>query len=172
MFVESLDEVPYGARLLLSAHGVSPVVKADAAALGLRVVDTACPLVTKVHAEARRFAEAGRQVIVIGHRGHVEVEGTIGALGQRPHHLIETVEEARALPIDRSAGYAYVTQTTLSIDDTAEVIATLRRRIPDLEAPSRADICYATTSRQAAVKAIAAKVDCLVVVGGPKQLQQ
>jgi len=166
IFVEDLAEVPVGARLLLSAHGVGPAVLAEAAARDLRVVDTACPLVTKVHVRARRFAEQGRDVIVVGHRGHVEVEGTRGWIGDRPHHVIATAEDARALPLDAEARYGYVTQTTLSADETAEVIDVLRERLPAIAGPASADICYATTNRQGAVKAIAPRVGALLVMGG------
>jgi 4-hydroxy-3-methylbut-2-enyl diphosphate reductase len=166
IFVEDLAEVPDGARLFLSAHGVGPAVRAEAAARRLRVVDTACPLVTKVHAEARRFAAQRRAVIVVGHRGHAEVEGTVGWIGDAPHHVVETAAEARALPIDPAASYGYVTQTTLSIDDTSEVIDVLRERLPGLAGPAGGDICYATTNRQMAVKAIAARAEAMLVVGG------
>ncbi len=166
IFVDDLASVPDGARLFLSAHGVGPAVRAEAAARGMRVVDTACPLVNKVHAEARRFAAQGRHVIVIGHRGHVEVHGTLGWVGAQPHHVVESAAEARALPIDPAADYGYVTQTTLSVDDTAETIAVLQARLPDLAGPSSGDICYATTNRQQAVKALAARAEAVLVVGG------
>lgn len=166
IFVDDLDEVPAGARLFLSAHGVSPAVKAEAERRGLRVVDTTCPLVSKVHAEARRLAASGRTAIVIGHHGHVEVDGTVGWLGGAPHHVVETAQDVDELALDPATPHAYVTQTTLSLDDTEDVVAALRRRLPGIEGPPSADICFATTSRQNAVKAISDRADAVLVVGG------
>jgi len=166
IFIDDLDDVPAGARLFLSAHGVAPEVKFEAARRGLRVVDTTCPLVSKVHAEARRLSTSGRTTIVIGHRGHVEVEGTVGWLNGAPHHVVETAEEAQTLPLDRARPHAYLTQTTLSLDETAEVVGALRSRLPDLQGPPSADICFATTNRQHAVKAISGRSDVVLVLGG------
>jgi 4-hydroxy-3-methylbut-2-enyl diphosphate reductase len=163
IFVESELDVPKGATLVLSAHGVAPVVHANAAARGLVTIDATCPLVTKVHAQARRYAAAGSTIVLIGHAGHEEVIGTTGEAPDRTV-LVQTVEDAERLePPD--GPLAYVTQTTLSVDETAEIVAVLRRRFPHIHSPAKEDICYATSSRQWAVKALLDEVDLLLVIG-------
>ena len=164
VFVESEEDVPEGATLVLSAHGVAPAVYANAAARGLLTIDATCPLVTKVHREARRFAAEGYTVILIGHAGHEEVVGTTG---EAPHAiaLVGSVAEAEELEVPDPERVAYVTQTTLSVDETAGIVDVLRERFPQLVAPPREDICYATTNRQAAVKRLAGLVDVLFVIG-------
>ena len=164
VFVESEDEVPAGATVVLSAHGVAPEVHRNAALRSLNTVDATCPLVTKVHREARRFAQEGNTVYLIGHAGHEEVVGT---MGEAPEAivLVQTVEEVPALAEPATAGVAYVTQTTLSVDETNAVIAALRARFPHIVGPPKEDICYATTNRQAAVKSLAAEVDLMLVIG-------
>jgi 4-hydroxy-3-methylbut-2-en-1-yl diphosphate reductase len=164
VFVEELHAVPDGATVVFSAHGVSPAVRAEAAERGLKVIDATCPLVTKVHAEARRFAARGDTVILIGHAGHEEVEGT---LGEAPNQtvLVQTVEEVDRLEVADPARVSYLTQTTLAVDDTAEVIGALRARFPALRGPVSDDICYATTNRQDALAAIAAESDLVLVIG-------
>src|SRR4051794_10836798 len=154
VFVDELDAVPAGATVVFSAHGVSPAVRADAARRGLDVIDATCPLVTKVHAEARRFAARGDTVVLIGHDGHEEVEGTLGEAPARTV-LVETVEDVAALAVDDPERVSYLTQTTLAVDETAAVVAALRARFPALRGPASADICYATTNRQDALAAIA-----------------
>jgi 4-hydroxy-3-methylbut-2-enyl diphosphate reductase len=164
VFVDELDAVPDGAVVVFSAHGVSPAVRVDAARRGLDVVDATCPLVTKVHAEARRFAERGDTVILIGHEGHEEVEGT---LGEAPDHtvLVQTAADARSVPVADPDRVSYLTQTTLAVDETAEVVAALRDRFPALRAAPSDDICYATTNRQRALAGIAEEADLVLVVG-------
>jgi 4-hydroxy-3-methylbut-2-en-1-yl diphosphate reductase len=164
VFVESEEEVPAGARVVFSAHGVSPAVRERARARSLQTIDATCPLVAKVHAEARHYAARGYSIIFVGHAGHEEVEGT---MGEAPDQvlLVETIEDAERVAPRRSDRIAYLTQTTLSLDDTAAVIEVLRRRFPAIEAPAREDICYATTNRQRAVKAILAEIDLLLVIG-------
>jgi 4-hydroxy-3-methylbut-2-enyl diphosphate reductase len=164
IFVESEEDVPAGARLVFSAHGVSPQVRERARARGLATIDATCPLVAKVHAEARHYAARGYAIIFVGHAGHEEVEGT---LGEAPEHvlLVETVEDAERVAPPRTDRIAYLTQTTLSLDDTAAVVEILRRRFPAIESPAREDICYATTNRQRAVKAILGEIDLLLVIG-------
>ena len=164
VFVESEDEVPEGELIVLSAHGVSPKVYEKCAARGLEVVDAVCPLVSKVHAEARRYAGRGLKIALVGHAGHVEVEGT---MGEAPDSivLVETPEDARALDVEDGEQVAYITQTTLSLDDTADVVDTLRERFPDLVGPPSADICYATQNRQDAVKRICEEATLVLVVG-------
>jgi 4-hydroxy-3-methylbut-2-enyl diphosphate reductase len=164
VFVQSEESVPPGALLVLSAHGVSPEVHERAGRRRLRTVDATCPLVAKVHAEARRYAAAGYTIVLVGHAGHEEVEGT---LGEAPGAtvLVETVEDAERVLVPDPERVAYVTQTTLSVDETAEIVATLRRRYPAIEGPNAGDICYATTNRQRAVKELAAEVDLMLVVG-------
>ncbi len=165
IFVESEGDVPEGATVVLSAHGVAPAVYARADERGLRVIDATCPLVTKVHNEARRFAARGYTIVLIGHEGHEEVEGT---MGEAPDvmRLVGSVAEAEALDgIDGDAPLAYVTQTTLSVDETNEIVAVLRRRFPHIVAPPKDDICYATSNRQTAVKALARHADLVLVVG-------
>ena len=163
IFVEELEEVPSGATVILSAHGVAPEVYAQARARELRVIDATCPLVTKVHTQARRYAEQGYRIVLIGHAGHEEVEGTTG---EAPNAivLVESVDDAERVALT-GARIAYVTQTTLSVDETREIIAVLRRRFPQIEGPAREDICYATTNRQRAVKELLDEVDVLLVVG-------
>jgi 4-hydroxy-3-methylbut-2-en-1-yl diphosphate reductase len=163
VFVEGLDDVPRGALVVFSAHGVSPAVRDEARRRDLRVIDATCPLVTKVHAEARRFARAGYEIVLIGHRGHEEVEGTSG---EAPD-AIRLVERAEDLDSLAPGGgrLAYLTQTTLAVDEVEDVILALRARHPDLVGPGSEDICYATTNRQAAVRAIAREVDTLLVIG-------
>jgi 4-hydroxy-3-methylbut-2-en-1-yl diphosphate reductase len=164
VFVESEEEAPEGALLVLSAHGVAPVVRERAAQRRLRTVDATCPLVAKVHAEARRYAAEGYTIVLVGHESHEEVEGT---LGEAPDVtvLVQTSEEAEHVQVADPARVAYVTQTTLSVDETAEIVATLRRRFPAIEGPEAGDICYATTNRQRAVKQLAAEVEMLLVIG-------
>lgn len=168
VFVEEIDEIPAGATCIFSAHGVSQSVRAAAAERKLTVFDATCPLVTKVHIEVKRYSREAREVVLIGHAGHPEVEGTMGqfdlAQGGRIH-LVETPEDVARLDIRRPEHMAYVTQTTLSMDDTARVIEALRKRFPLIEGPRKDDICYATTNRQDAVKELAAKCDALLVVG-------
>ncbi|MDT0303024.1 4-hydroxy-3-methylbut-2-enyl diphosphate reductase [Streptomonospora wellingtoniae] len=164
VFVDELDEVPEGATVVFSAHGVAPQVHRQAAERGLRVVDAACPLVTKVHAEARRFASRGDTVVLIGHDGHEEVEGT---LGEAPEStvLVETPEDVAALEVADPDRVAYLTQTTLAVDETAAVVDALRARFPAVRGPASDDICYATTNRQDALDAIAGESDVVLVVG-------
>ncbi len=164
VFVESEDEVPEGELIVLSAHGVAPKVYERCAERGLKVVDAVCPLVSKVHAEARRYAGRGLKIALVGHAGHVEVEGT---MGEAPESivLVETPEDARNLGVEDGAKVAYITQTTLSLDDTADVVDTLRERFPDLVGPPSADICYATQNRQDAVKRICEEATLVLVVG-------
>ena len=166
IFVEELDEVPAGATVVFSAHGVPRSVRAEADARGLRVFDATCPLVTKVHIEIAKMHEHGREIVMIGHAGHPEVEGTMGQVQGRIH-LVESPADVDALVVDDPANLAYVTQTTLSVDDAAEVVAALRRRFPAIVGPKRDDICYATQNRQDAVKFMAPQVDVVVVVGSP-----
>jgi 4-hydroxy-3-methylbut-2-enyl diphosphate reductase len=168
IFVEEVDEVPAGATCIFSAHGVSQAVREQAKARGLTVFDATCPLVTKVHIEVQRYSREGREVVLIGHAGHPEVEGTMGQFdpshGGRIH-LVETPADVADLPIRDPARLAFVTQTTLSMDDTARVIDALRLRFPEVHGPRKDDICYATQNRQDAVKALAAQCDVLLVVG-------
>ncbi len=168
VFVEDLAEVPEGATVIFSAHGVSSAVERDACARGLKVFDATCPLVTKVHMEVQRYAREGRDVLLIGHAGHPEVEGTMGRFDTSRGGrivLVEDLEAARTLAVRDPENLAFVTQTTLSVDDTAEIVAALRERFPRLRTPSREDICYATQNRQDAVKDLAAQCDVLIVVG-------
>jgi 4-hydroxy-3-methylbut-2-enyl diphosphate reductase len=164
VFVESEEHVPPGATLVLSAHGVAPSVHENAAKRGLETIDATCPLVSKVHAEARHFAARGYTVFLVGHQGHEEVEGT---MGEAPDSmlLVETAQDAARIQPDQTARLAYITQTTLSIDDTREIVNVLRRRFPEIVGPEKADICYATTNRQRAVKRLLGRVDLLLVVG-------
>ncbi len=167
VFVEELDEVPEGATVIFSAHGVSRAVHAEAARRGLTVFDATCPLVTKVHREVKRHLRAGDEVVLIGHASHPEVEGTLGqvAPGEGVIHLVETPADVEKLEVADPQRVAYVTQTTLSLDDTREVIEALRRRFPALQGPKKDDICYATQNRQQAVKRLARACDRLLVVG-------
>ena len=164
VFVESEDEVPKGELIVLSAHGVAPRVYEKCAERGLKVVDAVCPLVSKVHAEARRYSGRGLKIALVGHAGHVEVEGTMGEAPQSIV-LVETPEDARNLEVEEGEQVAYITQTTLSLDDTADVVDTLRGRFPDLVGPPSADICYATQNRQDAVKRICEEATLVLVVG-------
>jgi 4-hydroxy-3-methylbut-2-enyl diphosphate reductase len=170
VFVDELDEVPAGATVIFSAHGVSLAVREDAKRRGLKVFDATCPLVTKVHMEVSRFAHEGREVILIGHEGHPEVEGTMGQFdvsqGGRIY-LVETVDDVAALSIRDPSRLAFVTQTTLSVDDTQRVVAALKEKFPELASPRKEDICYATQNRQDAVKRLAARCDIILVVGSP-----
>jgi 4-hydroxy-3-methylbut-2-enyl diphosphate reductase len=164
VFVESENEVPPGAPVVFSAHGVAPSVYDNARGRRLETIDATCPLVSKVHAEARHYAARGFSIVLIGHRGHEEIEGTMGE-APRSILLVETVEDAERVRPPQTERLAYVTQTTLSVDDTREIVATLRRRFPGIQAPSKEDICYATTNRQRAVKRLLRRVDLLLVVG-------
>jgi len=165
VFVEELDECPADRPVVFSAHGVPKSVPADAKARKMLYLDATCPLVSKVHVEAGRHFDAGREIVLIGHAGHPEVVGTMGQLPEGAVALIETVEDARAFQPRDPANVAFVTQTTLSVDDTAEIVAALRARFPQIAAPHKEDICYATTNRQEAVKAIAARSQVLLVLG-------
>ncbi|MFS2020174.1 4-hydroxy-3-methylbut-2-enyl diphosphate reductase [Massilia sp. CT11-108] len=166
VFVEDLDEVPPQAVTIFSAHGVARTVEADAGARALRVLDATCPLVAKVHIQGRQYAAGGRTVILIGHPGHPEVEGTMGQIDGRVL-LVRDAREAEALDLPPDTPVAYVTQTTLSVDDTRGVIAALRRRFTDIVGPDVRDICYATQNRQRAVRDLCRQVDVLLVVGAP-----
>ena len=167
VFVEELDEVPDGAPVVFSAHGVPKSVPADARSRGLDYLDATCPLVSKVHRQAERLVAAGRHIVFIGHAGHPEVIGTFGQVPAGTMTLVETVEDALALDVAEPDGLSFLTQTTLSVDDTAEIVATLHRRFPSIDAPRGEDICYATSNRQTAVKAIASQVDAMLVIGAP-----
>jgi len=170
IFVEELDEVPDGATVIFSAHGVSRAVQEEAARRELTVFDATCPLVTKVHMEVRRYALEARDVILIGHAGHPEVEGTMGQFDATQGgriHLVESPEDVASLDVGDPDKVAFVTQTTLSVDDTARVVEALRRRFPGLATPRKEDICYATQNRQDAVKQLTANCDVLIVVGSP-----
>ncbi len=168
VFVEELQEVPAGATVIFSAHGVSHAVENEAKERGLKVFDATCPLVTKVHMEVQRYAREGREVILIGHAGHPEVEGTMGrfdtSFGGRMY-LVGSAAQAEQLAVSDPARLAFVTQTTLSVDDTAEIVATLKRRFAELATPRKEDICYATQNRQDAVKKLLTECDILIVVG-------
>ncbi|MGE5539891.1 MAG: 4-hydroxy-3-methylbut-2-enyl diphosphate reductase [Gemmatimonas sp.] len=167
IFVEDLRDVPEGAHVIFSAHGVSQAVVAEAGRRKLAALDATCPLVSKVHNEALHHHEAGRTVILIGHAGHPEVEGTMGQLPAGAVILVQNVRDADAVSVPDAERLAYATQTTLSADDTADILAVLQRRFPAIRGPAKADICYATTNRQAAVKAIAPRSDLIIVVGAP-----
>jgi len=164
VFVDELDEVPPQAVTIFSAHGVARAVEGDARARGLRVLDATCPLVAKVHIQGRQYAAAGRVVILIGHAGHPEVEGTMGQIDGRVL-LVQDEDEVEALDLPADTPVAYITQTTLSVDDTRAVIAAMQRRFPDLAGPDVRDICYATQNRQRAVRALCGLIDVLLVVG-------
>ena len=163
-FVDELSEVPDGATVVFSAHGVSPAVKADADRRGLRVIDATCPLVTKVHLEALRFSASGSEILLIGHREHEEVEGTLGEAPDRMR-LVESVEDAERVEVRDPSRLAYITQTTLSMEDTREIVAVLKRRFPKIETPAKDDICYATQNRQVAVRELAKIARVILVVG-------
>ncbi len=164
IFVDELDEVPGGATVIFSAHGVSPAVRTEAKARRLRVIDATCPLVTKVHVEAIRYARDGYTIVLVGHEDHDEV---IGTTGEAPNRIvvIDSVDEAERLEVENPDKVAYLTQTTLSMDDTRAIIDVLRRRFPQIVGPSKDDICYATQNRQVAVKKLAAEVDLVLVLG-------
>ncbi len=164
VFVEELRDVPPGARAIFSAHGVSPAVRKEAAGRGLEVIDATCPLVTKVHLEARRFADGGKTIFLIGHRDHVEVIGTLGEAPERMT-VVGSVEEAEQVEVADPGRVAFLTQTTLSLDDTRAIVDVLRRRFPALEGPGKDDICYATQNRQNAVRALVREADVILVVG-------
>jgi 4-hydroxy-3-methylbut-2-enyl diphosphate reductase len=168
VFVDELDEVPDGPQpVVFSAHGVPKVVPAEALRRRLDFLDATCPLVSKVHHEAERHHRAGRQIILVGHAGHPEVVGTMGQLPQGAILLVEDTEQAERVSPRPDVPLAYLTQTTLSVDDAAGIVAVLRRRFPDIAGPHRQDICYATTNRQEAIKAIAARCDLILVIGSP-----
>ena len=166
VFIEELADVPAGNTVIFSAHGVSQAIQQEAARRGLRVFDATCPLVTKVHVEVAKMRREEREIIMIGHDGHPEVEGTMGQANEGMH-LVETVDDVARLQVRDPALLAYVSQTTLSVDDTAEIIAALKQRFPLIAEPKRGDICYATTNRQEAVKFMAPQVDVVIVVGSP-----
>ncbi|MEK9940677.1 MAG: 4-hydroxy-3-methylbut-2-enyl diphosphate reductase [Methylotenera sp.] len=171
VFVEELDEIPTGSTVIFSAHGVSKAVRAEAEARGLTAYDATCPLVTKVHIEVEKMRKAGMEIIMIGHKGHPEVEGTMGQVeaGQESHSmfLVETPEDVAELSVKNPDKLAYVTQTTLSLDDAAKVIQALQSRFPNIHAPKSDDICYATQNRQDAVKLMAKDCDLVIIVGSP-----
>jgi 4-hydroxy-3-methylbut-2-en-1-yl diphosphate reductase len=166
IFVDELSEIPAGSTVVFSAHGVSRAVRAEAEARGLTVFDATCPLVTKVHAEVARMREQGREVVMIGHAGHPEVEGTMGQASSGIY-LVESIADVERLEVCNPEHLAYVTQTTLSIDDAAQVVAALRQRFPRIVGPKKDDICYATQNRQDAVRALAPQCDVVIVVGSP-----
>ncbi|MGI8895148.1 MAG: 4-hydroxy-3-methylbut-2-enyl diphosphate reductase [Casimicrobiaceae bacterium] len=166
VFVEELADVPAGATVVFSAHGVSKAVRAEANARGLNVFDATCPLVTKVHAEVAKMREQGREIVMIGHAGHPEVEGTMGQAAEGIF-LVESTQDVMGLDVQRPEHLAYVTQTTLSVDDAAAIVAVLKSRFPAIVGPKRDDICYATQNRQDAVKALIPEVDLVIVVGSP-----
>lgn len=167
VFVEELDQVPDGVPVVFSAHGVPKVVPAEATERGLDWLDATCPLVSKVHRQAERKVEAGKHILFIGHKGHPEVIGTMGQVPEGAMTLVETVEDVAALDFSDDAPLAFLTQTTLSVDDTAEIIAAIRARFPQVVGPRAEDICYATSNRQAAVKAIASRCQLVLVIGAP-----
>ena len=166
VFIEELAEVPAGSTVIFSAHGVSKAVRAEAEERGLKVFDATCPLVTKVHVEVGKMRNQTREVVMIGHKGHPEVEGT---MGQSPEgmYLVETAEEVASLDVKHPEQLSFVTQTTLSVDDASVVISALRTRFPEIQGPKKDDICYATQNRQDAVKALAEQCDLVIVVGSP-----
>lgn len=166
IFIEELEQAPAGSIVVFSAHGVSRKVRDEAEAMGLKVFDATCPLVTKVHVEVARMRAAGREIIMIGHKGHPEVEGTLGQ-SDEGMHLVETVEDVAALTIADPDNVAFVTQTTLSVDDAETVAQALRERFPNIVEPKKSDICYATQNRQDAVKIMAPDCDLVLVVGSP-----
>jgi 4-hydroxy-3-methylbut-2-enyl diphosphate reductase len=166
IFIEELEDVPAGNTVIFSAHGVSKAVQVEAEERGLRVFDATCPLVTKVHVEVAKMRREGREIIMIGHKGHPEVEGTMGQ-AEQGMHLVETVKDAELLHVANPDLLAYVSQTTLSVDDTADIIAALKKKFPNITEPKKGDICYATTNRQEAVKFMAPQVEVVIVVGSP-----
>jgi 4-hydroxy-3-methylbut-2-enyl diphosphate reductase len=166
VFIEELDEVPAGSTVIFSAHGVSKAVRADAEARGLKVFDATCPLVTKVHVEVGKMRNQTREVVMIGHKGHPEVEGTMGQ-SEAGMYLVETAEDVAKLRVNDPDHLSFVTQTTLSVDDATIVIDALKQRFPEIQGPKKDDICYATQNRQDAVKALAETCDLVIVVGSP-----
>jgi 4-hydroxy-3-methylbut-2-enyl diphosphate reductase len=166
IFIEELDDVPAGNTLVFSAHGVSKAVRAEAEARGLTIFDATCPLVTKVHVEVAKMRRQGCEIVMIGHDGHPEVEGTMGQT-EEGMYLVETVADVSRLEVKNPEQLAYVSQTTLSVDDTADIIAALKAKYPNIIEPKKGDICYATTNRQEAVKFMAPQVDVVIVVGSP-----
>src|SRR3954470_11982331 len=166
VFVDTLADVPEGATVVFSAHGIAPAVRREAENLRLTTIDATCPLVTKVHAQARRYADAGYALVLIGHAGHEEVEGT---LGEAPDAivLVQSVEDAERVSLPAGRPLAHLTQTTLSVDEAGEIVAVLRRRFPEIQGPAREDICYATSNRQWAVKELLREIDLLLVIGSP-----
>jgi 4-hydroxy-3-methylbut-2-enyl diphosphate reductase len=166
IFVNDLDKIPAGSTVIFSAHGVSKAVRAEAEARGLTAYDATCPLVTKVHIEVAKMREANMDIVMIGHKGHPEVEGTMGQ-SEQGMHLVETPEDAKSLQVRDPNKLAYVTQTTLSLDDAALVIAALKEKFPNIQAPKSDDICYATQNRQDAVKIMAKDCDLVIIVGSP-----
>jgi 4-hydroxy-3-methylbut-2-enyl diphosphate reductase len=166
IFIEELDDVPAGNTLVFSAHGVSKAVRAEAEARGLSIFDATCPLVTKVHVEVAKMRKQGCEIIMIGHDGHPEVEGTMGQ-AEEGMYLVETVEDVAGLQVKSPEQLAYVSQTTLSVDDTAQIIEALKAKYPNIIEPKKGDICYATTNRQEAVKFMAPQVEVVIVVGSP-----
>jgi len=166
IFIENLEDVPPGNTLVFSAHGVPKAVRVEAEGRGLKVFDATCPLVTKVHMEVAKMRKQGCEIVMIGHDGHPEVEGTMGQ-AEEGMHLVETVEDVAKLNVANPESLAYVSQTTLSVDDTAEVIEALKARFPNIIEPKKGDICYATTNRQEAVKFMAPQVEVVIVVGSP-----
>ena len=165
VFVEELDQVPPGSVVLFSAHGVSPAIAADARRRDLKTYDAVCPLVAKVHREVERHQRAGRQLILIGHKGHPEIEGTLGHVTSVSAHVVTSVQEVEGLPLRRDEPAAYAVQTTYSVDDAHAIVEALRARFSDLVGPSSSDICYATTNRQAAVRDLAMQSDAIIVAG-------
>jgi 4-hydroxy-3-methylbut-2-enyl diphosphate reductase len=165
IFVEELDEVPAGSVVLFSAHGVSPAIAADAKRRALKAYDAVCPLVAKVHREVERHQRAGRQLILIGHEGHPEIEGTLGHVTSVGAHVVKSVQEVEGLPLRRDEPAAYAVQTTYSVEDAHAIVKALRRRFSDLAEPASSDICYATTNRQAAVRDLAMQSEAIIVVG-------
>lgn len=166
IFVDELSEVPAGATVIFSAHGVSQAVRAEAENRGLKVFDATCPLVTKVHVEVAKMRAAGKEIVMIGHKGHPEVEGTMGQ-ADGGMYLVETIEDATRLRVTSEDNLTYVTQTTLSVDDAEKIIDALKTRFPNIQGPKKDDICYATQNRQDAVKALAKSCDVVIVVGSP-----
>jgi 4-hydroxy-3-methylbut-2-enyl diphosphate reductase len=166
IFIEDLDDVPAGNTLVFSAHGVSKAVREEAESRGLKVYDATCPLVTKVHVEVAKMRKQGAEIVMIGHAGHPEVEGTMGQ-AEEGMHLVETVDDVAKLNVANPDLLAYVSQTTLSVDDTLDIIAALKARFPNIIEPKKGDICYATTNRQEAVKFMAPQVEVVIVVGSP-----
>ena len=167
IFVEELDEVPDNAPIIFSAHGVPKSVPLDAERRNMIQIDATCPLVTKVHVDAKRHNDDGRTVLLIGHEGHPEVIGTLGQLREEEIILIENKKQAETIKINNPDKLSYVTQTTLSVDDTEEIVAVLKERFPNIKSPPMEDICYATTNRQAAVKALTSNCDAVIVIGAP-----